>query len=146
MIHEFSWSGWTPWEKLSAIDVSTLNPGPGNYVIAAARPLARAHGIDRYGLLTIGESSGLQQRIRDFIRCATREGQEGHIAGWRYNYFGFDSVFPFKSLLIRWQAAESKAEANKIEAQTMRSYLDDHFELPPLNYKFNWSGWDGENI
>lgn len=98
------------------------------------------------GLLDVGESSYLRQRLRDFVRCATRRGDEGHMAGWRYAFFHFADHYPFPTLRIRWVATATKEDAYRHGGQILLIYLRRHAELPPLNYKFNWTlfeelGW-----
>jgi hypothetical protein len=39
--------------------------------------------------------------------------------------------------------AGSKDEAYRIEGTILRIYYDLFGELLPLNYKFNWSAWEG---
>ena len=89
---------------------------PGVYIIAAGRPLHRAVGIDEEGVLDIGESLDLRSRIKSFVRCATKRGDEGHMAGWRYAYLNMTAHFEFKILLIRWAIAPSKKDAEAMEA------------------------------
>ena len=138
----YDWSSWTDWTNLSALDLKSVPTGPGAYVIATNRPLNRVISIDPIGMLTIGESSGLRKRFRGFRRCATRRHDEGHSAGYRYQFFRFDKHYPFETLRVRWIAAESKPEAYRIEGRFMLAYLDRHGELPPLNYSFNWSAFE----
>ena len=143
---EFDWSGWSEWESLAGLDMKTVTTGPGAYVIAANQPLHRAVGSDDDGLLDVGESTYLRQRLRDFVRCATKRGDEGHMAGWRYAFFHFADHYPFPSLRIRRIATATKEDAYRREGQLMLVYLRRHAELPPLNYKFNWKlfeelGW-----
>ena len=145
--NEFDWSGWSEWQSLADLDMKKVTTGPGAYVIAADQPLHRAVGVDEDGILDVGESSSLRQRLRDFVRCATRRGDEGHMAGWRYAFFHFADHYPFSTLRIRWVAAATKEEAYRHEGLVLLVYLCRHAELPPLNYKFNWKlfeelGWN----
>lgn len=141
------WSEWSEWHALADLELSAVPVKPGAYIISAARPIQRSIGEDILGVLDIGESLNLRQRIRDFIRCATRHGDEGHMAGWRCAFFRFERLYPFSALRVRWLATATKAEAYEIEGRLFLEYLLAHAELPPLNYSFNWSvfrreGWD----
>ena len=60
------------------------------------------------------------------------------MAGWRFAFFYFERRFPIESLRVRWFSAGTKKEAHRAESQLLLTYLVNHCELPPLNYKFNW--------
>ena len=65
------------------------------------------------------------------------------MAGWRYAYFGHAQHFPLSSLRVKWSAAQSKRGAYRAEGKLLLlSYLKRYCELPPLNYKSNWSTLD----
>lgn len=131
---------WTKWVGLhDAVSGRAIGAGPGAYVIRAGRPIHRAVGTDKLGIIDIGESTGLRSRLRAFAKCASTPGAQGHMAGWRYADLGMDTIFPLAELLVRWCDLQSKDEAVKVEAEVMTKYIKIHYELPPLNYKFNWS-------
>ena len=147
-MNELDWTGWTEWTRLEGLDFREICIESGAYVLSVGKPINRAVGVDSIGLLDVGESSGLRNRIRTFVRCATQYGQEGHMAGWRYAFLRSVRHFPFEELQIRWIGTASKQEAREIECRIMLTYIARHGELPPLNYSFNWSlfdkdGWDG---
>jgi len=132
------WRGWEPeWLKLTE-HYASAPPGPGAYIICADREIQRAIGADEHGILTIGESENLRRRLAAFVRCAKNPGAAGHMAGWRFNYASFEQVFPLDSLWVSWYPTPDKATAYAKEGQMLALYLAEHFELPPLNYKFNW--------
>lgn len=134
-----NWYGWTNWAQLENLDFKEVPSKPGAYAIAANRPLNRAVGTNEEGILDVGESEDLNSRLWAFCQCARGKGKvEGHMAGWRYAYFNLGEHFPFSSLLIRWIVKSTKVEAQREEARLLRAYIENHFELPPLNYKFNW--------
>ena len=114
---DFDWSNWTSWSILSELDLKVVPSDPGVYVIAAGRTFSRVVGDDPEGILDIGESVGLRQRLRDFIRCATNRGQVGHMAGWRYAFFRFDRLFPFATLRV----PERRAPLQPARSQRMDS-------------------------
>ncbi|MBY8946366.1 hypothetical protein J1G35_10855 [Pseudomonas sp. SH10-3B] len=133
-----NWEGWEPeWLKLTEhfLRAPAL---PGAYIICANKKIHRAVGIDEHGILTIGESENLRRRLAAFVRCARKPGVSGHMAGWRFNYASFETVFPLDTLWVSWYPTLDKAAAYAKEGEMLALYLAQHFELPPLNYKFNW--------
>ncbi len=133
-----NWQGWEPeWLKLTE-HFGGAPAVPGAYIICADREIQRAVGSDEQGILTIGESDNLRRRLAAFVRCAKNPGAAGHMAGWRFNYASFEKVFPLDSLWVSWYPTADKATAHAKEGEMLALYLAEHFELPPLNYKFNW--------
>ncbi|UVK96120.1 GIY-YIG nuclease family protein [Pseudomonas atacamensis] len=133
-----SWEGWEPeWLKLTE-NFQNAPSLPGVYIICTCKNIQRVVGIDEYGVLTIGESDNLRRRLSAFMRCASNAGKAGHMAGWRFSYFSFEKVFPLETLWVSWIPTANKAAAYAKEGEMLALYLAQHFELPPLNYKFNW--------
>ena len=133
-----NWQGWEPeWLKLTEHYLNAPAV-PGAYIICADRAITRAVGDDEHGVLTIGESGNLRRRLGAFVRCAKTAGAAGHMAGWRFNYFSFAKVFPLDTLWVSWYPTADKAAAYAKEGEMLGLYLAEHYELPPLNYKFNW--------
>lgn len=128
---------WAKWVGIS--DIGKAPCAPGAYVIAAESPIQRIVGIDKHGLLSIGESENLQKRLHLFHMCAKGERHRGHNAGWRYHELNMIDRFPLASLRFRWCATDDKVGAYLLEGSMLKLYVSDHFELPPLNYKYNWS-------
>jgi hypothetical protein len=148
---DFDWLGWTAWRSLTSVSPEDVPAQPGAYVISTGTRIVRAASADDLGILDIGEAgkgaATLRSRLASFRRCATNRGTTGHMAGWRYAFFRFDRHFPLSSLRVRWSATSSKHTANAVEGRLLLTYLLRYGELPPLNYKFNWSafeslGWD----
>jgi hypothetical protein len=136
---DYNWAYWTEWTPLDKLDFSTVPSGPGVYVIATDRPIHRVVETDNSGFLDIGEAESLRSRIKAFYRCVTEDKDAGHMAGWRFMRFQFKRQFPVGSLHVRWRSTANKEEAYKEEGRLLHAYLQQHCELPPLNYKFNWS-------
>ena len=141
----FNWSGWTDWKILKDLDLSSIPKKPGAYIIGAHRAINRASGTDENGILDIGESDDLKVRITSFKQCSNGSRQKGHMAGWRFRNFNFSDVFPHEKLWVRWKECNSKEEAYILEGELLQTYISQHYELPPLNYKFNWSEPDAPN-
>lgn len=133
------WDGWSDWVQLSVLKMEDIPYSAGVYIIAAEGALQRVFGIDENGILDIGESNNLNHRIGSFIGCVKGERQRGHIAGWRYFHFDFNRIFPFESLSICWVKCRDKDSAYALEGKLIQEYMRQHYELPPLNYKYNWS-------
>lgn len=136
-----NWNGWSDWASFDSLDFKRVSVGSGAYVIVANSALRRVVGTDTEGILHVGEATKLRERIRCFLRCAGSSNASitGHMAGWRFSYLKMASVFPLQRLRVRWKATATKEDAYSLEGDILRRYSAIHFELPPLNYKFNWS-------
>ncbi len=143
---DYDWAGWTDWTPLSTLDFKTVPTAPGAYVIATDKPICRAIGTDSFGFLDVGETDGLRQRLKDFYRCLTKRGDEGHMAGWRFAFFRFERHLPMSSLRVRWVTAATKKAAYAVEGRLLLHYIKLHCELPPLNYKFNWNEFEAMKL
>ena len=133
------WKGWTDWESLEGLDFSTVTTGPGVYIIAGNKPLPRVVGVDRTGILDIGETGWLRSRLKMFYRSASGDKSVRHSAGRRYLLFKLDCHFPFHSLRVRWTKYKTKAEARHMEGKLQREYIKHYYELPPLNANLTMS-------
>src|SRR5262249_24094478 len=134
------WTGWEPWTRLKGLDLLKVPTGPGAYIVATNRgPVARAVGKDAKGLLDVGESGNLRDRLWGFLECIEKPEAEWHRAGWRFTFFDFARHFPVASLRVRWCPTKDKDAAVRLEGQILLAYLRRHCELPPLNYQFNWT-------
>lgn len=131
-------SNWKGPEKLNDC-YGNLPNCPGVYIISTEKEIHRLVGKDPLGILDIGETMSLKTRIIGFVRCAENAGKKGHMAGLRFNKIKLSDKFPLSELYIRWCVVETKEHAYSLEGNTLKKYLDKHYELPPLNYKFNWS-------
>lgn len=143
---DFDWTGWTDWTSLAALNPKEAPDGPGAYVIAADRPINRAVGTDPLGFLDAGESDSVRRRLKEFRRCATERLYEKHSAGYSYCFFRFDLKFPWETLRVRWTDAATKEDAYALEGRILVHYIKTHFELPPLNSKFNWTDFEKMNL
>ena len=81
------WSGWSEWENLAESKFSEIPSGPGAYCISANRTIPRVKGSDPNGILHVGESGYLRNRIFMFHCCAGSLEVAGHMAGWRFAFF-----------------------------------------------------------
>lgn len=138
---------WCDWMPFSTSTFDAIRAQPGAYVLGLPDhrgPLGRLLGQDPHGLLDVGEAESLRDRLAALRRCATTRGQCGHMAGWRLGSMGLLARLDLRPEDLRLSVcyAGSKVEAYAIEGAILRDYYDLFGELPPLNYKFNWSTWE----
>jgi len=133
------WSQWSDWIKLDVIQLPLIRGKRGAYVIATRSPLSRAGGTDVNGVLRVGESGNLGDRIESFIRCARGAYSSGHMAGVRFFRLRYSESFPVEALWVRWVNISSEGSPYAIEGAFLKNYSRAFKELPPLNYKYNWS-------
>ena len=128
------------WIPLTYDETKRAPATPGVYQIRCrGKAIPRMLGVDEEGILTIGESVSIQRRLGLFLYSA--EGKKGgHAAGWRFNFLQLvNKGFPIDSLEFRWAHAPDKKAAYSMEGCLLADYLGRFGELPPLNYKANWS-------
>lgn len=136
------WSHWSNWVPLDEVALKAGRRGwppyePGAYVLRACGVvLRRMLGDDEHGVLDVGESRSLASRLYQLRACAMGNRRSGHMAGWRYAYLQLADRMPAHSLEVAWRVG---ADPYRLEAEVMKAYLDAFGELPPLNYKANWS-------
>lgn len=133
------WKGWTNWISLDESAKSDAGPPsePGVYALRArGMVIRRMLGTDEHAVLDIGQSKLLARRLTQLRACASGVRLRGHMAGWRYAYLSLAERLPPHSLEVAWRVGE---DCYRLEGATMKAYLDAFGELPPLNYKANWS-------
>lgn len=142
---EFRGAGqWMEWLPLTNEEVAAVPEGAGAYIVGIRRDrIGRLLADDPHAIVDVGESARLRVRLRDFMRCAGSAGQEGHMAGWRLGSFGLLERLgvTVSDLRFSYCQAQDKDDAYRIEGEMLRMYFDLFGELPPLNYKFNWTTW-----
>lgn len=139
--------GWTHWAPITEATLRTVPVQAGAYVLGLPPSrlpkggLGRLLAADPHGLLDVGESSQLQKRLRLLRACASAEGTRGHMAGWRLGSGGLLAKLEVsvEELRVSWSIAADRSESYRLEGDVLRRYYDLFGELPPLNYKFNWS-------
>lgn len=133
------WQDWSEWTKLAELNLESVPNAPGAYVIATRSDIRRVVGTDPDGILDVGETKYLNDRISSFISCAIDPNTYGHMAGVRFTLLGFGEIFPYNTLWIRYIKLKTKELAYSVEGEILKQYVGEHKELPPLNYKYNWS-------
>lgn len=146
------WSGWQ--DILSIKEVGTLGNGPGVYKIrladSAKRPISIGRFLheDKSGLLAIGESKHLAERIREF-KGGWQSGRFGrHPAGDRmflasvYKYSCLQTSHQNSILQVCVMKCANKEAAQDQEEKLLKDYFIDYGELPPLNSNLpDRKGW-----
>lgn len=136
---------WTPWKSAWLDEPNSLKQIPlktgGAYVLGIgvssfkSVTLRRLLGGDPHGVLDIGESRTLRGRLQTLRRCIYSDGVTGHMAGWRFRAMHLHERLKGR-LYVSWLTG---TESYAMEASMLSTYLAAFGELPPLNYKYNWS-------
>jgi hypothetical protein len=131
-------SGSSRWTTPGALDLSEPAGDPGVYVVKAPRPIVRARGEDKDGVLLIGEATNLARRIRQLSKAMGSRTQDGdaphrpgleYSAGWGYD---FNRKFKRGSLTVEyWFTAREDHEL--LEAALLERYRWTFLDRPPLN-------------
>jgi hypothetical protein len=136
------------WSKWSSLDKYTdFKTEPGVYRIRLAynqsqRPfvVSRLMGKDEEGLLSIGHSVNLRNRIQSFYRVAEQhKGFLKHSGGDRLFLARIcasassNTFFNDKRLQVSVVILADKDKAKVLEERLLKRYFVKHGELPPLN-------------
>ena len=124
---------------LHECDKDALPAGSGIYRIRHRpnrrfKPVGRAARVDRKGIIYIGESSDLRDRIWTFRKVVFNDYvvTEGHVAANRYvRIRPLHRAFPPSSL---WFEIEEIGDSEEAERAAQLDYINTFGELPPLNY------------
>jgi len=108
-------------------------------MIGTGRTIHRARGDDLEGILTIGKAGNLNNRLRQFWRCASNANKKGHMAGWRFQQYQMEQMFPLHELTVCWRTVPDPVTAAREEAILLKEYVFEHLENPPLNYCASWA-------
>lgn len=114
-----------------------LRRDPGVYEIVALdedgrpKPLSRVGDVDERGVIYIGRSKRLRDRLGTLWRMIYKKNQTGHILGITYRKNPrIRAVAPARQIAFRFMHC-----ANYIEKEDalLRSYFRKFGEVPPLN-------------
>ena len=119
------------WHNLiEALEGNCIPDGPGVYYVKREWPVNRICGPDPSGLLYIGSTDALKRRLGLF-RGSALDGSEGHVAGQKYNKWGYDPFLaPLSELKVRWEETDNPGSDEDVAKQ---KYTRTFHELPPLN-------------
>lgn len=96
---------------------------------------------DTHGILLIGTSKNLNNRIRSFQRDILTEGlnKHGHSEGWNFRRYFRDNEYPntiklnAKNIRVYWKELGSEEEADSFETDLIQDYVMEYQDKPPLN-------------
>jgi len=142
---------WSPWISFSEVDRYRIPAKPGVYEIRCVsgrgKPfeIYRASGVDEHGILSIGETSNLSDRLHGFRRTIQpHTKRSSHAAGWYYVSLGYNRVFKKEKLQFKYKVTGTKKQAQKEEFILLCKYRSQFLDLPPLNNnpgKYPKRGW-----
>jgi hypothetical protein len=144
-----SWSSWKP------LKVSCQNYGAASYNLRLMTPtgplaIARFLGVDKRGLLTIGETGNMEKRRTDFVRAIEKctGHSEGNLLHLILLHSQIKKLHPEHALQYRFLAEADKAAAKFSEEQMIKSYIRKYGEPPPLNCAIpdRYGNWECENL
>jgi hypothetical protein len=128
------------WKPLNEKSIETLKEVAGVYWIRSNMKIKRLFGVDNQGLLMIGASKNLHDRIWAFYVASTGQRKSmQHIEGQRYHYFKIRKLHKGE-LEFKYQKTKNKKEAFAKENMLLEQYEIRHKELPPLNKTGGWKG------
>lgn len=139
------WEGWSSWYPIEKRYLTHFPSSPGVYALCVRAEdntrrvgIHRCHGVDPDGLLDFGQTVNLRNRLSALFRCLADANQSGHMAGWRYAYLGMKRVFPLERLAVSYLCTKTQEEAKARESSLLLDYAERHYELPPLNFRWEW--------
>jgi hypothetical protein len=136
---------WSRWVAFTPENILCVPQGPGAYALSMrGREIGRLLAIDRVGVLDVGESGGSRVRLQKLFDCANGLSVAGHMAGWRLGSLGLLKALGGTAANLRFTfiAQTTKVEAYRAEGALLKLYYELFGELPPLNYKHNWSAYE----
>ncbi len=129
----FDWSGWKILRPPLEEKVKSLPNKPGVYVIFVRKGINRFIGKDKEGILDIGQSNKLGDRLLKFLSCADGRRKKGHAAGVRFRKYVLDNYYVLGDLNFRVRTCLGGKTPRDYEKEMLHSYALEHGELPPLN-------------
>lgn len=101
----------------------------------AGEPLKipRLNGIDREGILHIGKSHNLFQRLKSVQRAVILGKRPAHFAGVQFMKWRFNEVIPVEDLRFDSIGTRSEADARKLETELHQLYRKKFLDRPPLD-------------
>lgn len=104
------------------------------YCYKGKKPITinRVLGIDKQGILYIGKSDNLRERLRMLWRVLNPNLKAtAHTFGTKYNGNNkLKKVFPLKTLSVSFKTT---SEPKNLETKLLNQYFDKFGEVPPMN-------------
>lgn len=154
-------SGWTQWTEISRKEeFKKLYQACGVYKIRALDSagcpieIGRFHDTDKDGILLIGNSKRVGERIRDFYKAYEQYRFSRHNVGERLFLLKYllRNVTSFKervcAIEFSVEQLKSKNEAVAEEERLLKCYVLKYAELPPLNRNLpdnHYTQWNNLN-
>lgn len=120
--------------------------GPGIYKISFRTengqgiiPINRAGGIDEDGIIYVGSTRRLYERVGNFrvVVFDDHPQMQAHAAANRYvRIEAMNRIFPPNQLWFEWEEHDDPMEE---ETRVLLNYLQEFGELPPFNNKFPYA-------
>jgi hypothetical protein len=82
--------------------------------------------------LHIGETSDLRRRV-GFFQNAAAGGAAPHQAGWNFNNYRYERLFPLPKLCLDYRVTRTKPDARALEHQLHEQYQFRFLDRPPLD-------------
>jgi hypothetical protein len=95
-------------------------------------PLRRLDGDDNDGILHIGTTGVLADRIAAFQQTAL-QGKGGSQSGWWFSHYGYVRKFALDSLYADCIVKATEDDARALERQLHEDYCIFFLDLPPLD-------------
>jgi len=144
-------NNWSQWISFYDIDKYHVPQKSGVYKIRyfnkninKPHQIQRLYGIDKEGILSIGESGNLFNRMWTFYEAIQPlKKQLNHAAAWYYVSFKYNRVFKKRYLQFSYMITQNKKEAERKEFILLAEYRNIFLDLPPLNnnpgkYPYDW--------
>ncbi len=133
------WPQTYPLHLINEWPTDRLKHQPGVYRIRAfyeqAQPRAvrRFNGDDPEGILHIGMSSNLFNRLRSFYRGAVEQKFPAHFASSEFIKWKFDKSVPADQLRFDFIGTPNAQAAKDLETELHRAYRYKFLDRPPLD-------------
>ena len=128
---------WCKLEDLARRGFVDVPKSPGVYFVRCSRggkPVAiyRLGGRDEGGILYIGMSKDLRERIRQFWGAITGETRQ-HTVFSTLTFCGLSDLVKSSEMEVSWKALRNPEDAERQEWAAMYLYCRKYKEPPPLN-------------
>lgn len=124
------------WKRLTEENIHQIPETLGVYQVKLPRKIHRLLGTDNNGIMVIGFSKNLSNRLDAFyksIRPITEYKTGFHGEGVRFCKLKLYKIFKVERFLFRYKTTKTIKKAKKLEALELEKYQWLYGELPPLN-------------
>jgi hypothetical protein len=134
--------------RLFEVEESVIPESPGVYVVCWVKegnavPVPRIIGVDKAGILYVGSTANLANRLKSLLKAIRIARGENEKPSKKYRhtlvltllYTGLAERISSKDLLVYYKTFNGKKEAETQEALFLYEYTRLYGEPPPLNLK-----------